>query len=158
MFATIPKLANIQKGGNILCFCPMQKIDTDSLIRENLRRLIDHYDGGNQSAFARRFDLKASFINGVLAGDRTLGKGIIEAICEKLKIEPAEFFRTDKTPIATSEQEELAIFQMREAVELGIAGQIEAVTKAIIEEAKKKGGSGGKSASKGVPRRSRKAS
>jgi len=133
---TLPFPWNCQNSGNAIVFLTMQDWDTDELIRKNLQRLIDKYDAGNQSAFSRRFGFKASYINGILAGDRSLGKPNLEVICKKLGIHPSEFFKSESTV-----REEQAAYRFKEAQSLGVDEQVRVVVDAIIEQAKKNIGS-----------------
>jgi hypothetical protein len=154
MVLNIPALSNGQNGENQLLFFTMQyDFDMDKRIRRNLQRLIDTYDQGNQSAFARRVGLRPTFINGVLGEGRTLGKELIEQICKKLGIDLIEFLMTDKTPIVTTAEEERAVYRARAAGKLGpsVLSRIEAVDEAIIKEAKKNAEPGSEGTKGGVP-------
>ena len=153
---SIPLLSNSQNGINRICSCIMRTQDFDERVRHNLRRLIDKYDGGNQSAFARRFDIKPSFINGVLNKKRAIGKGIIESICNKLDVDISELTLPENPTWPASVHEERAVYQAREAEKLGVITQVEAVTQAIISEGKKKEVADRAGKTVGVPRRARK--
>lgn len=149
---TISFLSNSQNGLDAICLHSMKPMDFDERIRHNLRRLIKHYDNGNQSAFARRFGLKPSFVNGVLNGKRAIGKGIIELICNKLKVDISELTMPEEPKWAATVHEERAIYSSREGEKLGIINQIEAVTQAMIDQAKKNTGPGIEGKAGGLPR------
>jgi len=129
--------------------------DIDLLIKKNFRRILDRHRL-QQNTLALSIGKSPSEINDILAGRKPMGKDTMTRICVELKIDPWEFYWTEKTPIIKDQAEQAQLSLYRQAEQLGIADQVREQEEIWIERAKKKEGAGSEGKTSGVPRRSHK--
>ena len=78
---------NRRNSEHPLSLFTMKNFDIDSLLRNNLKRLIDS-TGMKQNRLAETVGVHPSVINDILAGRRPMGKDTMARLCRALDVEP----------------------------------------------------------------------
>lgn len=126
--------------------CSVKAEDIDVLIGKNLRRIRERHDV-SQEELAAMIGTPATRLSAYENGREGLGKDIMARVCRALKVEPWEFYWTEKTPIVRDAREMADIEQRREAEKVGIADMVREAEASWIVAAKKKSGAFGQDAS-----------
>jgi transcriptional regulator with XRE-family HTH domain len=144
-------ICQLSKFGIVANLPLVKSEEIDILIGQNLRRLREAQKM-SQGMLAEISKTPQTRISAIESGREGMGKDLMTRMCNALKVDPWEFYWTDKTPVIKDKQEQLEIFRHREATMLGVAEEVAKYETFRIDEAKKKEGLGRESASKRVPR------
>lgn len=110
--------------------------EIDQTIASNLRRIRSER-GLSQGEVAELIEIEKTKISAWENLHEGMGKKAMALLCNKLNLQPWEFYITEQTPIVRDEAERQDLFRMREAQALGLGKQIREAEAVWIEAAKR---------------------
>ena len=143
------QICGIAKTDNVVYGLFMdQDKNVDTVLQQNLLRIIEERFNGNQAEFCRQLGFNPTYINAVVRGKKNLGKPNWEKIRNRLNL------GLDlQTPVVQDKEEQRVLDWFREMRDVGMVREAEMMMEYLKNSAKKKEPVGGEGKAVGVPRR-----
>ncbi|OGW20080.1 MAG: hypothetical protein A2X55_03155 [Nitrospirae bacterium GWB2_47_37] len=115
----LSNIAYRQKPCKIISLTVYNHKHIDKLIGKNLKRLRTQRKL-TQTKLGDLIEVDGNVISQLEGAIIGMGKDIMARLCNALKVEPADFYISEKTPLPSSDLERKALYIAREAEKMGV--------------------------------------